>query len=113
MKLAKRFSAGAVITASFLFQALAVHADDGAPSFNGGAAQDAVNPYIQGVINFLLWFVPIAFIASSLIAGAKYFFMDDREREQKPITKTIAHLGIAALIIWSAPLIATIIGLTH
>lgn len=112
MKLVKRFSVGAVLTASFLFQTLALHADD-TPTFNGGAAQEAVNPYIQGVISFLLWFVPVAFIFSSLVAGAKYFFMDDREREQKPITKTIAHLGLAAVIIWSVPVIATIIGLTH
>jgi len=38
--------------------------------------------------------------------------MDEREREQRPIAQSLTKLAIAAVVIWSIPVIATIIGLT-
>jgi len=83
------------------------------PTFDTAEAKGAIKPYLESLQNFLLWFVPLAFVISALVSGVKYFFMDEREREQKPITKTLSKLGISALIIWSIPLIASIIGLKN
>ena len=83
-----------------------------AEGFNTALAQSTINQYLDPLRQFLLWFVPVAFIVSALISGSRWFFMDDQEREQKPITKTLTKLAIAAVIIWSIPVIATIIGIS-
>jgi cytochrome bd-type quinol oxidase subunit 2 len=111
MKMLKRLSVAATLATTFLFT-IVVNADEGdAPQFNGDEAKNAVNPYLQGLTSFMLWMVPLAFVVSALVSGVKYFFMDEREKEQKPITKTITKLAIAAVVIWSVPLIARIIGI--
>jgi hypothetical protein len=111
MKMLKKLSVAATLASSLLFTTV-IHADDGeAPQFNGDAAKGAVNPYLQSLTSFMLWMVPLAFVVSSLVSGIKYFFMDEREREQKPISKTITKLGFAAVVIWSVPVIARIIGI--
>lgn len=92
---------------SFLF-VLPVHAE----GFNTDLAKSIINQYLDPLRQFLLWFVPVGFVVAALISGSKWFFMDDQEREQKPITKTLTKLAIAAVVIWSIPVIATILGLT-
>jgi cytochrome bd-type quinol oxidase subunit 2 len=93
---------------SFLFSVTPVFA----AGFDTGTAQSTINQYLDPLRQFLLWFVPVAFVVSALISGSKWFFMDEQEREQKPITKTLTKLAIAAVVIWSVPVIATILGLT-
>jgi|GEM_PF-1511039 len=91
----------------FLFSVMPVNA-----GFDTGTAQSTINSYLDPLRQFLLWFVPVAFVVSALVSGSKWFFMDEQEREQKPITKTLTKLAIAAVVIWSVPVIATILGLT-
>lgn len=110
MKMLKKLSVAATLAISLLFTTV-IHADGDAPQFNGDEAKGAVNPYLQSLTSFMLWMVPLAFVVSALVSGIKYFFMDEREREQKPISKTITKLGVAAVVIWSVPVIARIIGI--
>jgi len=83
-----------------------------AAGFDSDTAKSTINSYLNPLREFLLWFIPVAFVISALVTGAKWFFMDEREREQRPIAQSLTKLAIAAVVIWSIPVIATIIGLT-
>ena len=61
--------------------------------------------------------VPLNAVSNHQYRGINQFYlsvisMDEQEREQKPITKTLTKLAIAAVVIWSVPVIATILDLT-
>jgi len=58
----------------FLFSVMPVNA-----GFDTGTAQSTINSYLDPLRQFLLWFVPVAFVVSALVSGSKWFFMDEQE----------------------------------
>lgn len=82
-----------------------------APTFDTTTANKTVLDFLNPIINFGLWAVPLLGILAGVVVGVRFLLDDEERRDQKPIWKRLQPILIGTIIVWSLPIIFKIFGL--
>lgn len=75
-----------------------------------GAAKALIQSYTTPITNLALWLIPVIALISLLVSFAKWYMLDDREKDQNPFSKTLKKHLIALAIAESLSTILKILG---
>lgn len=88
---------------------MTTHADE--ITFDEEEAKNLVETFFKPLTSFLLWFVPLAALAASILVYIKWTGKDEAEQEQKPWSKSVVKIVTGAIVIEALSAIMKVFGL--
>jgi len=83
------------------------------PQFNEKKAKETAKAWLNPIMSWALWVIPVCGIVRIAIAGIGWYQKDEQEREQNPFHRTIITYVKWTIIIEMIPVIYTIFGLSN
>lgn len=91
----------------------AISVEAATPKFNESKAKETAREWLNPIMSWALWVIPVCGIVRLAVAGISWYQKDEQEREQNPFHRTMITYVKWTIIIEMIPVIYTIFGLAN